>query len=311
MKLNSNEIDAEGKLGELGLTLDGRITWNPDSMFPKLKGIGAKRDIRTKHKLIVQVQQELAETLYPGEEVQYVAKGVQVKFSEQYFLGIWANLINQTVFVLTSVRLLMYHSNTKGHPHDSIWMIYYSEIVKFNQRAFVGGMTMKLKDKSKYVFTGFKGADRKQMPVIFQKISQEYSALDFHPQTSQSRENLCAICKQVVPKNTWHCETCGQVYWTPSEIARRSLVFPSWGDWIMGHNALAAVELFGYVFTWVGLIALGVMPGGSLPINIAIGVFSLLAAHGIDGAVTYAIAKKGLTAKWPLASRPPAIGPTA
>ncbi len=87
------------KLAELGLHLNPQIFYNLDSMFPKLSGWGAKGEIKAKHKLVTNVEGFLARVLRPKEEVLYVAKGVQYKFSEQYFLGAWAALINQTVFV--------------------------------------------------------------------------------------------------------------------------------------------------------------------------------------------------------------------
>jgi len=63
--------------------------------------------------------------------VLYVAKDVQLKFWEQYFMGVWAQLINQTVFVLTNGPLLMFNTNNNGKPKPSFWMVYFSAIVKF------------------------------------------------------------------------------------------------------------------------------------------------------------------------------------
>ena len=287
------ERTADHLLEDLGLSLNPNVQWNTASMFPKVKGFGAKGTAKRKVKLIQNLGTMLEETLYPEEVVQYVAQGVQVKFSEQYFLGLWANLINQTVFVLTDVRILMYHTNTRGVPHNSIWMVYYSEIVKFQKR-FGGSMTMKLKDGGKFVFTGFKGADRKNMPQIFQRIQQDHSELGFQPEVSQSRENLCLVCKDIVPKNIYHCQKCGQQFWTPSEIALRSLMFPSWGDWIMGHHILALVELLGYLLSWLVLIAL--VTSGDLAFAIPMALVVLVIEHAFDAALTFFIAKKRIDA---------------
>ncbi len=40
----------------------------------------------------------------------------------------------------------------------------------------------------------------------------------------------------------------------PWEIALRSLVFPSWGDWILGHRVAALIELSGYALGWFTII---------------------------------------------------------
>ena len=294
-----NEITAQQKLTDLGWTLSDSIDWNYDSMFPKLKGMGVKGEIKRKCGLIKQVEPVLMDTLLDGEEVQYIAKGVQVRFAEQYFLGAWSALINQTVFVLTNVRLLMFNTNTRGKPHNSIWMVYYSEIKKFKQR-WISGFTMKLNDKSKFVFLGFKGSDRKSMPRIFERIRQEYQELDFQPEVTQSRETLCTVCKQVVPKKEFQCSNCGQEYWKPDSLAVRSLFFPSWGDWIMGHRMLAIIELLGYLITLVVLSLLAIADIVPLPFALII----LAVEHVVDASITRMIAKKGLTPKKPLVGKP-------
>src|SRR5688572_12902347 len=94
---------AATKLQQLGIQLDPEIPYRVDTMFPRLEGWGAKGELKKKGKIINQVEPRLAEMLRPGEEVLYIAKGVQYSFFEQYFMGIWAITINQTVFVLTNV----------------------------------------------------------------------------------------------------------------------------------------------------------------------------------------------------------------
>lgn len=298
-----NEPTAQSRLAELGLSLDKNINWNLPSIFPKVKGMGYKGKIKKKTKLIKQVEPTLKETLKDGEEVLYVAKGIQLKFWEQYFMGVWAQLINQTVFVLTNGRLLMFNTNTKGKPKHSYWMVYFSEIIKFKKR-FLGGMTMNLKDKSKFVFAGFQGADKKSMPEIFERINQEYSEMGFSPEVSQSRECLCTVCKQVVPKKVYQCANCGQDYWTPKELGLRSLIFPSWGDWLMGHRLLAFAELAGYLISWIVLATLLFGPK-ALPLaaGIPLVLFVLFIEHVVDGWLTYAIASKGLVPKKPIKSK--------
>lgn len=300
MSDNPNAPTAASRLAELGLSLDEGINWNLPSIFPKVKGLGYKGKIKKKCKLIKQVEPILSQCLHDNEEVLYVAKGVQLKFWEQYFMGVWAQLINQTVFVLTNGRLLMFNTNTKGKPKHSYWMVYFSEIIKFKKR-FLGGMTMNLKDKSKFVFSGFQGADKKSMPEIFERINQQYSEMGFSPDVSQSRECLCTVCKEVVPKKTYQCANCGQDYWSPKELGMRSLIFPSWGDWLMGHRLLAAMELFGYLISWIIIISLFTGPDPlSVAAGLGVAVFVLVIEHVIDGWLTYAIANKGLVPKKPI-----------
>jgi hypothetical protein len=227
-----------------------------------------------------------------------VAHGVQYKFSEQYFLGIWSMMINQTVFVLTNLRLIMIQSDTKGRPKHTYWMIFYNQITKF-KAGWTGQIAIDLLDGTKLRFTGFRGLDRKNMPVIFERAVETYKELGFEPQSTQSRETICCRCLEIVPKNQYECPKCGQKYWRPIQLALRSLIFPSWGDLLMRHYTLAAVELIGYVISWFIVIAL-VQHAGDLGAAVFFSAFILIFEHCIDAALTYFIAKKGLVPKKPL-----------
>ncbi len=107
------------KLADLGLSFDPTIAYRLDLLYPRLEGWGVVGQIRRKHKLVARVEARLKAVLRPGEEVLYVAKGVQYKFSEHYFMGLLAVLINQTICVLTNGRLLMIHSDPRGKPRHT------------------------------------------------------------------------------------------------------------------------------------------------------------------------------------------------
>ena len=292
--------NALAKLEELGLQIDLQLPYEMDRMFPKLQGWGAKGAIKQKHKTIQKVEPLLKRMILQDERILYVAKGIQVKFSEQYFLGIWANLINQTVFVLTNLRLIMIHVDAGGNPHNMYWVIYYSQITTF-KGSWTGQVKLKLQDGLKLVFSGFKGDDRKQMPSIFEECVETYRQQGFAPQVTQSRENLCTNCLAVVPKGQYRCGQCHQNFYTPSSLAGRSLIFPSWGDFTMGHTVLACVELLGYIASWVVLVAIaiaGFNEGGvEGMVATCIFFFFIIIEHVIDSALTFFIAKKGLTPK--------------
>lgn len=299
--MSSDNSEAAELLAKYNLTLDPTIDFNLDSMFQKTSGWGAKGEVKRIHKTVVGVESRLKQLLQEGEEVLYVARGVQFKFSEQYFLGIWAALINQTVFALTNVRLLMFHVNSKGVPRHTNWVIYYNQIKNF-KGSMLGSLALDLTDGVQLRFSGFKGVDRKRMPACFEETMQAYTELGFNPQASQSRENLCSQCLAVVSKDVYQCGQCSQVFWKPSEVALRSLAFPSWGDFALGHTGLAMVELLGYVVTWLIFIGVFLSVLGEQGIAGAIGVgvflFIILAfQHCVDAALTYYIAKKGLHPK--------------
>lgn len=299
--MSAEAAEAMELLQQSNLTLDPAINYKLESMFQKTSGWGAKGEVKRIHKTIAPVEPLLKRLMQDGEEVLYVARGVQYKFSEQYFLGIWANLINQTVFVLTNVRLLMFHVNSKGQPRHTHWLIYYNQIKKF-KGSMLGSVSLDLHDGLKLRFSGFKGVDRKRMPACFEEAMQAYAEFGFNPQATQSRENLCSKCLAVVPKDVYECGACSQVFWKPSEVALRSLVFPSWGDFTLGHRGLAFVELSGYCITWLLLIGvfLSVLADEGIARAIVVGIFvCILPAfqHCVDSALTYYVAKKGLYPK--------------
>jgi hypothetical protein len=297
-------LTAAARLELMRLKVNPNIEYDLDSVFPKVNGWFIKGPIKQKHKLITKVEPTLEEVLRPGEVVLYIAKGVQYSFWEQYFLGaLAASLINQTVFVLTNVRLLMLHSNMSGKPKDMSWMIYYSQITKFKSGWF-GAVVVQLRDRKTYKFGGFTGADRKQMPKVFQQVANAYQERGFDPEVSQSRENLCYYCYSIIEKKEYVCSKCGAEYWLPSQIAFRSLLFPSWGDFLMRHYLLAIFELIGYVGGWVVMVFMWMMAMNELDTEkiIAAVIFTalfIIPAHVMDAILTYYIANKGLNRRRP------------
>jgi hypothetical protein len=291
---------AAQRLQELGLHLQPDIHYDLERLFPRLTGWGAKREIKRRHQLILQVEERLKRMLQPGEEVHFVAKGMQYKFSEQYFMGAWAAaLINQTVFVLTNVRLLMLNTNTKGKPRQTYWMIYYSQIEQF-KATWHGTVLLNLRDGTKLRFTGFGKLSKKQMPVIFQHALTTYRELGFDPPVSQSRENLCSFCMRVVPKDHYTCGDCRGEFWPPAAVALRTLIFPPWGEFLMGHYGLATIKLVTYAVIW-WLLLDWILDSLQNPARLGEVLFRVIVIlaieHGVFALLSYYIAKKGLHPK--------------
>ena len=119
------------RLRALKLPLNDQIAYQLESVFPKLDGWGARGEIKRRHQLIRLVEPTLVKMLLDGEEVLYVAKGVQYSLTENYLFGAFAALMNQMVLVLTNARLLMMRSNGSGKPAEMFWVIFYSEITDF------------------------------------------------------------------------------------------------------------------------------------------------------------------------------------
>ena len=292
MHEQTQNLDVEAvrqKLAQLGLSLDtDRIPYRLEKMFPKLEGWGAKGEIKRKVGLIGQVESHLPDVLLPNEEVFYIAKGVQHSSLEAITIGaLWSSMINQTVFILTNLRLLMVRSNSKGKLAQTCWMVYYSEIKKF-KATLTGVLDLRLADGKRLRFTGFSKLDKKSMPRIFEEALEVFQTYEFNPECSQSREDLCGRCYRLVPKGQFECDNCGTRFWTPGQVAIRSLIFPAWGDFLMKHHTLACFEMLGVAFTW--FIAVMVAREHQWMEAALIIIF----AHSFDAFATYFIAKKGL-----------------
>jgi hypothetical protein len=89
------------------------------------------------------------------------------------------------------------------------------------------------------------------------------------------------------------------------DVALRSLIFPSWGDFTLKHTGLAIIELIGYCITWFifVMVFLGILAEeGVAGAAVAAGVFAVILGfqHCVDAALTYYIAKKGVHPKGPV-----------
>ena len=279
------------RLAKLKISVSDDIPYRLESVFAQTTGWGGNGEINRRAKLLRNVEPKLYEILLPNEEVLYVAKGVQHSFLESYLMGVWASLLNQTVFVLTNLRLLMMRSNSSGKPQETLWVIYYSEIDKFKPN-WTGNLNLKLQDRKSLHFAGFSARDRKAMPAIFQEAIEQYQRLGFAPEVSQSRENLCTHCYKVVLRAEYICQSCGADYWTPRQLALRSLVFPSWGDFCMKHYGIATIELIGYTVSW--LAALRALSGPDLTEGLVFALFIFVIEHPLDAILTHIVASKGL-----------------
>ncbi len=286
------------KLAELKVPLSSEINYDLPSLFPNIDGWFVNGAIKKKSQLIRKLEPKLLETLHPNEEVLYIAKGVQQSFIESIFMGaMWAAMLNQTVFVLTNLKVLMMRSKSNGTPLHQFWVIFYSEIKELKS-SWTGSIALKLADGQKRTFSGIPKVERKTMTTVFENAVEEYQARNFAPATSQSLETLCCHCYDIVPLKEIECPGCKARYWKPGELAMRSLIFPSWGDFLMKHYWFATFEVFGYLF---GLMAFVLPFFGPNPPDIIPGVIMLslffVFAHVMDSLLTYIVARKGLYAR--------------
>jgi len=285
--LTDDESEIWERLADYGLHLNHDFPYQVDVLFPVFQGEETRGDLRRKTELLTRLEPTLENLLLPNERVYYVARGVQQSALELIFVGaLWASIINQTVFILTSLRIVMLRCNSRGTPAGVGWVVFYSEIRNIRSR-LLGTLDIQLSDGKRLIFGGFSKVDREAMPEILAERRQAYQEHGFAPECDSSRQNLCCTCFAVVPDRKYECENCGQLFWRPTELAGRSMLFPAWGDFLMKHYALAIFECFAGLISWI--LALFAIWLGEIGTGFAI----ILMAHGIDAFATLIIAFKG------------------
>lgn len=288
--VDSNLVDT--KLTQLNLILSPDINYRLETMFPKLEGMFAKSGIKNKFKLVQRLEPLMKEMLKENEEVLFISKGVQSSLVEQLVMGpLWAATLNHTAVILTNLRLLCIRTNGKGVPKKTYWSIYYSQIKELKSTMILGNTKIILKDGKKLIYSGFPKLDRKSMRQVFLDAYQLFEEKGFDPPVTRSQEKLCGHCFEVVPNQDYVCESCGATFWKPSQIAIRSFLIPSWGDFVMKHYSIAFVELFGFMFLLLIIAAL-IFTG-----DYGLAVLMFFIANSGDAAITALIAAKGLHLK--------------
>lgn len=279
------------KLTQLNLVLSPEINYRLETMFPELDGFMVNRSIKKKFQLVQRIEPLLKEMLLEKEEVLFVSKGIQNSSVESFFLGgMWAQSVNHTVVVLTNLRLLCLRTNGKGKPKQTFWSIFYSQIKDLTSSIF-GNAKIILKDGTKLIYKGFPKLDRQTMRAVFLDAYERYQEKGFDPPVSQSRENLCSNCYQVVAKRDYECDSCGAEFWKPVDVGMRSFFFPSWGNMVMKHYPLAVAEMLGFLIM-LTVIMLAIKDG-----DYVFAAILILIVNGGAALVAVTIAAKGLHLK--------------
>lgn len=226
------------KLNQLGLVLSPEIQYRLETMFPSLDGLFLDRKIRKKFQQVKAIEPLLQEMILKNEQVLFVTKG-KIEYHE-------------SIVVLTNLRMFGIHTTRKGVPCQPIWFLYYTQAVDLKKiDSFFPRLN--LKDGGKLSFQRFRERDRKMISSVSQDAGKLLKVNGIDPPVSQSRENTCGHCFEVVPKHEYECEACGATFWEPFEVGLRSFIFPSWGDFAMQDYSWAFGKLVLTLSIWSGI----------------------------------------------------------
>jgi hypothetical protein len=284
---------------ELEAKLPAGLNVDFDSFFPRLTGLGVKRQNNRRLDVLARVAPVLGGALEEGERVQWATEGTVNLWWEQMFMGAWAFLINRTAVVLTDKRLLLIHMSGK-RPESFVNQVQRSAIRS------VGGLfsiTIAL-GRGKISLSGIPGHGKKGLKTLLPKNAGAAGGI----------EHLCSSCYAAHASHQETCDRCGTRFKSPKTAALRSMLLPGLGDFYLGHRGLAVLEMIGAVFTWLiaALLIAGSVEDESTMVGLIIALILVGFGHGLDGALTLAQGKKGMMAlDGRLATRRKAAQPAA
>ena len=272
---------------QLARLLPADLPVDLDRVFPKLDGWGTERANRKRAELLAKAAPVLKAALAPDERVQYVATGIVSLWWEQLMAG-WASmLLNRTTLVLTTQRLLLIHTNSRGRPESYVNQIRLDGIRRVT-RGWLGGALKLTLGRGSRTLTGMRRSDAKQLTTV----------LAGRPTAAGGVTALCPACFEPAAGHR-ACARCRTSVKSPGTAALRSLLLPGLGDFYLGHRLLASMEMFGSLVAWLVIIALmlSAFDPNSEQSAAHAAVFAgvlLLLVNGFDALLTYAQAKKGL-----------------
>lgn len=266
-----------------GLSRPDAYDWS--HLFPKTTGRGASGDVKRRVRMLRSLEPRLDYLLFPDERIEFVTMGVLNSFVEQYFMGIWALIINRTMLVFTDMRLILVQCNGSGVAKSMMWQIPYHRIG--NYTGSLGVIKFRVDGGQLYTFSGVPGDDRKRLKEYVQsRVARTREAGAEFPSFA-GRDSLCPACASPVPAAAESCPECGESFTKPHVPAIMSLIVPGLGHMHLGHHVMAVFEMAGFAI--VIAVCAGLTLAGEWPVAVAL----LATANFIDGAVTYHVAKKG------------------
>jgi hypothetical protein len=274
---------------ELARLLPADLPVDLDRVFPRLDGWGMKRSNRKRAELLAKAAPVLKAALAPDERVRYAATGIVSLWWEQLMAGWVSMLVNRTTLVLTTQRLLLIHTNSRGRPESYVNQIRLDGI-RSVKRGWLGGALKLTLGRGTRTLTGIRRSDSRQLATM----------LTGRPSAAGGITGLCPAC---FAPGAGHgaCPRCRTSVKSPRTAALRSLLLPGLGDFYLGHRFLASMEMVGSVVAWV--VAVGLMLSALDPdsdqspaLAAVFAVVLLLVVNGFDAVLTYAQAKKGLHA---------------
>jgi len=237
-------------------------------------------------KILTAVADVLDKLLKEGEQVMRVARGTAYYPAEIFLGNGWLTMLyNHYVLIATNHRVLCINVNSrmKRRTHY-LFQILYGDIKKV-KAGWLGSLVFQRIRSKQRIFNGMKRFLSKDLRNLIME-RKEHAEVPSQPVL----ENLCPSCFVPLQKGLRACPSCKAPFKEPGKASFRSLLFPGLGDLYLGHRALGLLELMGSFIVWA--YALACLLAGQQE-GVLVAAVVLLLYNGMDGMLTYHMAKKG------------------
>ena len=258
----------------------------------------ARRRAKARLKFLRALDGRLRRLLHPGERVYFLTAGTTTTVAEQFFAGWLAYYYNRRALVFTTERVLLLQIDQRQRPGVLMSQLAYTAIADLKS-TWDRFCQLRLRNGQKLNFAGVPAADRKYLRTLLADALR-VSVPPIMGAPQPGIEHLCPHCLQVVAGLPAACPHCHGGFKSARKAGWLSALFPGLGDLYLGHHGRGVLQLLVGGMAWLGLVVSPLLSqadpnSGPLPADYWLQTaISLAFLHGLDAAIAYTFASKGL-----------------
>jgi predicted Zn finger-like uncharacterized protein len=274
----------------------------PAILTPTKKGSYKTRKNKYKIRILRAVQDKVGQILNDGEKVMRVGKGTAYYPLELLLGNGWLTMMyNQYAILCTNQRMLFVNINSRiNRPTHYLFQIPYTDVKKVRRGMVLNNLILYRHKGKRRIFSAVK---RYLGGEIMRFVEESKLACGDTVPGNVSPEKLCPSCFVPLTDGLENCPRCGADFRVPRKAMVRSLLLPGLGDMYLGHRVLGALEMLVSLYVWI-LVITSMRAGGAENLIVAAVILSIY--NGMDGLLTYHMAKKGYMLAGP---HPAALNP--
>lgn len=176
----------------------------------------------------------LKHVLEPDEEILLAARAISpFRILEELTTGWLIFIIRRCVLVLTNRRILVFPTNPRFVPRDSISQIHFNDI-----ESYKAGRKLKLKYKNGVSETFHRVINGKKVGKVLSVLTRGSSASTQY----RGRHAVCPKCRSGLIEDRYTCPKCRLEFKNPGTAKLLSVIFPGGGYFYTRHPFLGIVD---------------------------------------------------------------------